>query len=144
MSIYIPTGEATGGDTITTGTGLDTVTVTAHTNPDTFGFALGTTASSYTMVTGAHTGDQVITASHNLAGTSNSNLHDEGTGTNLTSMYNAVIGAISADKGQTYIGSDGFNTFIVTDVGGTTATVGVIELVGVVFDSVATLRWCGL
>src|SRR5262249_36820760 len=50
-----------GGDTIITGTGKDdTVQVGTHTNPDTFGFALGTDGTSFTTITGAQAGDHVI------------------------------------------------------------------------------------
>jgi hypothetical protein len=61
-SILLPSG---GGDTIVTGTGLDTVTVGTHTNADTFGIALGTgvvigSSANYTTVTGAQQNDQVV------------------------------------------------------------------------------------
>src|SRR5262249_1673729 len=50
-----------GGDTINTGTGKgDTVKVGKHTNPDTFGFTMGTDGSAFTTITGAQAGDHVI------------------------------------------------------------------------------------
>ena len=119
-------GSGDGGDTINTGTGLDTVTVGSHTNPDTFGFALGTNGASFTTITGAQIGDHLTS--------------EKAFGLNLElgiNVVNSVTGAMTlADfiaglvltSGNTYVGNNGTDTFVVTDHSG---QIGAVKLVGV-------------
>jgi hypothetical protein len=118
-------GSGAGGDVIVTGTGLDTVTVGAHTNADTFGFSLGTNVSSYTTINGAQVGDLVT--SGNSLGNIVSNSTNYAT---LTSF----IASLTPSNGHTYIDNNGTDTFIVTDSG---SHIGAIEIVGSFTGTVA-------
>jgi hypothetical protein len=107
-----------GGNTIFTGTGAgDTVTVHAHTNADTFGFALGTSGSNFTTVIGAQDGDHIDSFGRHLvqASTTASTLSD----------YITSLGTISS--GNTYVGYNGTDTFVVSDYHHKT---GAIDIVG--------------
>ena len=109
-----------GGDFIVTGTGLDTVTVGDHTKADFFYFALGTNGSSFTTITGAQIGDFLISGNHLGSNVVNSS-------TSFTTLADFIAGLVLTN-GNTYVGTNGTNTFVVTDYNG---QVGAVELVGV-------------
>ena len=115
---------AVGGDTVITGTGAhDTVTVEAHSNADTFGFALGTNGSSFTTVFGAQVGDHVV--SGNDLG--NNAVSETGTFASLSDFFSFVTGLHPA-SGDTYIGRSNTDTFVITDSHG---QFGAVDIVGV-------------
>jgi hypothetical protein len=121
-------GTATGGDTIVTGTGAnDTVKVGTHTNPDTFGFAIGTDGTSFTTIFGAQSLDHVI---------SDKNLHNVTNVSNVlpsTATLADFITSLALKPGNTtYVGNNGTDTFIVTEQG---SHIGAVELVGVFTSS---------
>jgi hypothetical protein len=134
----LPSGA--GGDTIITGTGnSDTVQVGTHpnTNPDTFGFALGTgaTALSQTTVNGALAGDQIAVGnSSGLVLTSSglgNTLVQDGNIAGITTVNGFITYLTShggLTKGDTYTADSGGDTFIATDT--LTGKVGGIEIVG--------------
>jgi hypothetical protein len=123
-----------GGDHIATGTGQgDSVNVGLHTSADTFGFALGTgvvtgTLANYTTVTGAQQNDQVVVYSIGIGNELGNTLvlKTNVTATNLTEFIQD-LGPLQ--KGTTYVGNDGHDTFIVTETqhGG----IGAIDIAGV-------------
>jgi hypothetical protein len=117
-------GSGAGGDRIVTGTGLDTVTVGDHTKADFFDFALaslgGTNGSSFTTITGAQIGDFLISGNHLGSNVVNSS-------TSATTFADFIAGLVLTN-GNTYVGTNGTNTFVVTDYNG---QVGAVELVGV-------------
>ena len=115
-----------GGDYIATGTGAgDTVTVGVHTKADMFAFALGTSSANFTTVSGAAAGDQVEVNGGQLGGAINTSFD----GTSYANLA-AFISAIGAPtKGDTYLGTDGTDTFIFTDT--STGHTGAIEITGV-------------
>jgi hypothetical protein len=134
-------GCGAGGDIIITGTGnSDTVQVGAHpiTNPDSFGFALGTgtTALSQTTVKGAQAGDQIA-----VGNSSGLVLTNNGLGGNFLQKDGFVAGLSTVNdfityldthgltKGDTYTADSGGNTFIVTDTA--SGKIGGIEIVGI-------------
>jgi hypothetical protein len=126
-------GSGAGGDTIFTGTGLDTVTVGDHTKADFFSFALGTNGSSFTTITGAQIGDFLISGNHLGSNVVNSS-------TSFTTLADFIAGLVLTN-GNTYVGTNGTDTFVVTDFNG---QVGAVELVGVfsghAFNHVLTLQ----
>lgn len=118
---YITFGPGAGGNTFITGTGADDrITVGAHTNPDTFGFSLQTNGSHYTTVSGAQAADHVILSSNNLA---NTIVQASTTKTTIA----AYISSLPLQSGKTYVGYNGTDTFIVTDVAN---KIGAIDIVG--------------
>jgi hypothetical protein len=126
-------GSGAGGDRIVTGTGLDTVTVGDHTKADFFNFALGTNGSSFTTITGAQIGDFLISGNHLGSNVVNSS-------TSFTTLADFIAGLVLTN-GNTYVGTNGTDTFVVTDFNG---QVGAVELVGVfsghAFNHVLTLQ----
>ena len=118
-----------GGDYIATGTGAgDVVLVGAHTNADTFGFALGTTGVNFTTVSGAAAGDHVVVNGGQLGNT----LLSGSTGDTSLAAYITSLGTLT--QGDTYVGfnTNAHDTFIVTDTA--TGQTGAIELTGVAFQ----------
>jgi hypothetical protein len=116
---------STGGDNIATGTGAnDTVTVGAHTNADTFAFAMGTNTTRFTTVTGAQSGDYVVVNGDQLGDT----LVSKGfsSGETLASFLASIV---SPTTDHTYVGNNGADTFIFTD--SPTGHTGVVDIVGV-------------
>jgi hypothetical protein len=137
ITLNVPSGTATGGDTIITGTGFfDAVGVAAHTNADTFGFSLGTNGTSFTTVTGAQAGDHVAVG--NSAGVVltdpnglGSTLIQASTTDTTLASYISSLGTLT--NGDTYVG---FNqtvkeTFIVTAT--QSGQTGAVEIVGQAF-----------
>jgi trimeric autotransporter adhesin len=107
-------GPGPGGDSIATGTGSgDMVTVGTHTNPDTFAFALGTDGTHFTTVNGAATGDEVVVPGNQLGNTLAVN--EPTTDTSLSSFIGS-LGHLT--KGDTYVGYNASDTFVVTDTAG--------------------------
>ena len=125
-------GSGGGGDTINTGTGLDTVAVGSHTNPDTFGFALGTNGSSFTTITGAQIGDH-LTCNNAFGNSLQLGINVVNSVTSATTLANFIAGLVLT-SGNTYVGANGTDTFVVTDHNG---QIGAVELVGV-FAGTAT------
>lgn len=116
-------GSGPGGDFIATGTGSgDMVTVGTHTNPDTFAFALGTDGTHFTTVTGAATGDEVVVSGNQLGNTLAVN--EPTTDTSLSSFIGS-LGHLT--KGDTYVGYNASDTFVVTDTGGHTGAMEIAE-----------------
>jgi hypothetical protein len=124
-----------GGDYIATGIGQgDMVTVGAHTNADTFAFALGTNGSAFTEVIGALKGDQVAVNSNGNGNALGNTLVPQITilpGSTLASF----IGSLTLTKGDTYTAlndvdgtTGGPMTYVVTDT--QSGRIGAIELVG--------------
>ena len=109
-----------GGDSIVTGTGLDTVTVGDHTKADFFDFALNTNGSSFTTITGAQIGDSLMSGNHLGSNVVNSS-------TSATTLADFIAGLVLTN-GNTYVGTNGTDTFVVTDYNG---QVGAVEVVGV-------------
>jgi hypothetical protein len=134
-SITLGTGTPSngGGDYVATGTGAgDTVAVGLHANPDTFAFALGTSGTNFTTVSGAAALDNVVVNGGYLGNTL-SPLSGATTDTTLAT-YISSLGTLT--KGDTYVG---FNTtpgemftFIVTDTA--SGQTGAIEITGVAFQ----------
>ena len=126
-------GSGAGGDRIVTGTGLDTVTVGDHTKADFFNFALNTNGSSFTTITGAQIGDFLISTNHLGSNVVNSS-------TSASTLADFIAGLVLTN-GNTYVGTNGTDTFVVTDFNG---QVGAVELVGVfsghAFNHVLTLQ----
>ena len=114
-------GSGAGGDNIVTGTGLDTVTVGDHRNADFFNFALNTNGSSFTTITGAQIRDSLSFNGNHLG----SNVVNSST--SATTLADFIAGLVLTN-GNTYVGTNGTDTFVVTDYNG---QVGAVELVGV-------------
>jgi hypothetical protein len=109
-------------------------------NADTFGFSLGTNGSSYTTIFGARAGDHV-TAIFNAGPSAIFNAgpgaifnasilanHIAANGsTNAMSLAQFISDLGPLHSGNTYIGSNGSDTFIVTDF---YSHVGAIDIVG--------------
>ena len=125
-------GPGAGGDTINTGTGLDTVIVGSHTNLDTFGFALGTNGSSFTTIFGAQIGDH-LACNNSLGNSLQLGINVVNSATSATTLANFIAGLVLT-SGNTYVGTNGTDTFVVTDHNG---QIGAVELVGV-FAGTAT------
>jgi hypothetical protein len=126
-----PTSTSPGGDVLATGTGAgDTVTVGAHTDADTFAFALGTSGANFTTVSGAAAGDHVVVNGGQLGNT----LLSGATADTTLATYIKSLGPLT--KGDTYVGfintSSAHDTFIVTDTA--SGQTGAIELTGVAFE----------
>ena len=102
----------------------------AHTDADTFAFALGTTGVNFTTVSGAAAGDHVVVNGGQLG---NTLLSASTTDTTLAS-YISSLGTLT--KGDTYVGfintTSAHDTFIVTDTA--SGQTGAIELTGVAFQ----------
>jgi hypothetical protein len=126
---------ASGGvDEISTGTGAnDKINVGSHGSPDTFGFALGTNGSHFTTVTGALSGDLIVESSGQLGNTL-SPLSGATTDTSLAS-YIKSLGTLT--PGDTYVGHNAADTFVVTDTA--SGQTGAIEIVGVFHPTQANL-----
>jgi hypothetical protein len=128
-----PTSTSPGGDYIATGTGAgDQVTVGAHTDADTFAFALGTTGVNFTTVSGAAAGDHVVVNGGQLG---NTLLSSGVTAAPNLADYISSLGTLT--KGDTYVAVSpltgaGPATFIVTDTA--SGQIGAIELTGVQFQ----------
>ena len=120
-----------GGDQITTGTGAgDQVFVGAHSNPDTFAFALGTNGINFTTVSGAAAGDHLAVNGGQLGNT----LSALSGATNDTSLASYINSLGTLTKGDTYVGfnASANDTFVVTN--SQTGQTGAIELTGVAFQ----------
>ena len=108
---------------------MRSVTVGAHTDADTFAFALGTTGVNFTTVSGAAAGDHVVVNGGQLGNTLLS-----GSTTDATlATYISSLGTLT--KGDTYVGfnTSANDTFIVTDTA--SGHTGAIELTGVAFQT---------
>jgi hypothetical protein len=126
-----------GGDYIATGTGAgDKVTVFTHTNPDTFAFTLGTgivtgTSANYTTVIGAQGsavgGDHVVVNSNGNGNALGNTLVSVNNG--ATSMASFITDLGPLQKGQTYVGNDTTDTFVVTET--QSGRVGAIDIADV-------------
>jgi hypothetical protein len=137
-SVTLPSGD--GGDLIITGTGnSDKVQVGTHpnTNPDTFGFALGTgaTALSQTTINGALAGDQIAVGNSSGLVTGSNGLGNflvqDGALAGLNTVndfINYLTSHGGLTKGDTYTADSGGDTFIVTDTA--SGKVGGVEIVG--------------
>jgi hypothetical protein len=114
-----------GGDVINTGKGAnDQINVGSHFFVDTYGFALGTNGSHFTTVTGAVSFDKVDVNGGQL-GNSLSPLSGTTTQTTLAS-YIKSLGTLT--PGDTYVGHNATDTFVVTD--SASGQTGAIEIVG--------------
>ena len=100
----------------------------AHTNADTFGFALGTTGVNFTFVSGAAVGDHVVVNGGQLGNT----LLSASTTDTTLATYISSLGTLT--KGDTYVGfnTSANDTFIVTDTA--SGQTGAVELTGVAFE----------
>jgi hypothetical protein len=123
------TGPSPGGDYVATGTGAsDMVTVGSHTNPDTFVFGLGTNGTNYTTVNGAAAGDAVEVLGGQLG---NTLVKESTTDTTLASFISS-LGHLT--KGDTYVGSNASDTFVVTETA--SGQTGAVELTEAFHNSV--------
>jgi hypothetical protein len=125
-----------GGDVINTGTGAnDQINVGGGFGSfgDTFGFALGTSGKNFTTVTGAQSLDQVEVNGGQL-GSTLSPLSGATTQTTLAS-YIKSLGTLT--PGDTYVGHNTTDTFVVTDAA--SGQTGAIEIVGVFHPTQANL-----
>jgi hypothetical protein len=126
-------GPTAGGDHFITGTGIgdQVLAFPAHTNPDTFAFALGTGGINFTTVGRAQQFDQVVVNSSGGNGNALGNtLVQEAASPVGTTLAQFIAGLGPLVKGDTYVGNDSVGqTFIVTDTqnGG----IGAIDIVGV-------------
>jgi hypothetical protein len=100
-----------------------TVSVGWHTNPDTFAFAFGTNGKYFTTVTGAAAGDRVVVNGGQLGNT----LVQGPTAAASLGAFITSLGTLT--KGDTYVGWDATDSFVVTDA--QSGKTGAIEVVGV-------------
>ena len=108
----------------------DLVSVQAHTNPDTFAFALGTgVGGNFTTVSGAAVGDHVVVNGGQLGGT----LIQASTPTSATDLATFITSLGPLTKGDTYAGfnQSANETFIVTDTHD--GQIGGVEITGHAF-----------
>jgi len=112
---------------------LDTVTVAAHANADTFGFSLGTDGASFTKITGAQTGDDVAVGNHSGIVTGSDGLGNtlvnEGSNSSWTSLALFIQAIATQVPGDTFVGNNGIDTFVFTDT--QNGQTGAIEIAGV-------------
>ncbi len=126
-------GPSAGGDHFITGTGIGDIVlaIPAHTNPDTFAFALGTGGINFITVGRAQQLDQVVVNSSGGNGNTLGNtLVQEAASPVGTTLAQFIAGLGPLVQGDTYVGNDSAgHTFIVTDTqnGG----IGAIDIVGV-------------
>jgi hypothetical protein len=147
ITISNPRNFFAGQDTIWTGTGSsDVVKVVPHFNlpelADTFGFALGTTATSFTTISGAQGGDHLVTGIPGHASDLGDNPIQGATQATTMAAYISSLGTLT--KGDTYVGYNqtANTTYVVTDTA--SGQTGDVQLVGVfahnhTFNHVLTL-----
>jgi hypothetical protein len=140
INIFTASG---GGDLITTGTGAgDQVEISNHTIADTFAFSLGTNGSAFTTVSATEPGGGALPGDQIVANTNgNGNAYGNALGNTLVAVTNVMATDMAGfindlindlgplQKGDTYVGNNGSDTFIVTET--QSGKMGAIELQGV-------------